>query len=64
MTTTTKFRNTATGMTIELRANFAEASSPIQVRHNDGRWWTTVFQVSDAKHDPRNALLLILHWEG
>jgi hypothetical protein len=64
MTTTTKFKNTATGSTIELRANFAEASSPIQVRHNGGHWWTTVFQVADSKHDPRNALLLILHWEG
>jgi hypothetical protein len=64
MTTTTKYHNTATGSTIEIRANFAEASSRIEVRHDYGHWWSTVFQVADAKHDPRNALILILHWEG
>lgn len=62
--TVTKYQNRTSGATIDIRANFSEATSPIEVRYDGGNWQTTQFQVADARHDPRNALLLLLKWEG
>ena len=63
MTITTKFRNKNTGETIEIRADFAQASSPIEVRYDGGKWKTTQYQVADTNHDHRKALALVLGWE-
>jgi hypothetical protein len=62
MTTTTKFEKKSSGETIEIRADFAQASSPIQARHDGGEWVSTPFQVADARHRRRNALKLVLGW--
>lgn len=64
MTTVTKYQHKQTGSTIEIRADFTQASSPIEVRYDGKQWQTTQYQVADAKHEPRNALLLVLDWEG
>lgn len=64
MTTTTKFRNKTTGQTVEIRADFAQAASPIEACFDGGRWQTTPYQVADARHDARQALLLVLGWDG
>ena len=61
MTTTTKYQNRSTGEIIEIRADFAQASSPILVRHEDGHWVGTGFQVADARHRRHLALRLVLN---
>lgn len=64
MTKITKFQNTATGETVEIKADFNEAASPILARWNSGQWYGTPFQVADASHYPREALKLVLRWHG
>jgi hypothetical protein len=64
MTTITKFRNKTTGQTVEIKADFAQASSPIEVCYDGGKWQMTNYQVADARHDTRQALVLVLGWEG
>jgi hypothetical protein len=61
-TTTTKYQSHKTGETIEIRADFAQASSPIQARYDGGDWEPTPYQVADARHRNRTALRLVLRW--
>lgn len=51
MTDITKFRNKKTGAIVEIKADFAQASSPISTRWNgDSEWHGTPYQVADARH--------------
>jgi len=60
MTTTKKYKNARTGEIIEIRADFAQASSPLEVRYDGGDWVGTQYQVADARHRESEALRLVL----
>ena len=60
MTKTRKYKNARTGEIIEIRADFAQASSPLQVRYDGGDWVGTQYQVADARHRPQEALRLVI----
>jgi len=60
MTATKKYKNARTGETIEIRADFAQASSPLEVRYDGGDWVGTQYQVADARHRESEALRLVL----
>lgn len=58
-------QTTAANTEIEIRADFAQASSLIQFRNvgdDDEGWRATVFQVADARHNVSKALELVNHW--
>lgn len=54
----------------QIRADFTQASSPIEVRWGGDYWPTegdfepTVFQVADARHDYDEAAQLVYDWNG
>lgn len=51
------------GTDAEIKADFAQASSPIMVRFDrDDDWRSTPFQVADAKHNPAEAVRLVKNW--
>lgn len=61
------------GLSLVLRANFSEASSPIaaawvksgeSIAEDDWRWFSTPYQVADARHSPDKAFGLIRNWRG
>lgn len=64
MTDKVTYRNRATGQTVEIKADFADAASRIEVRWDGRDWQATPCQVADAAHDRRKALLLVLGWDG
>lgn len=50
---------------IEVRADFAQASSPLMFRvagDDDDAWRPTPYQVADARHDASRALALVSEW--
>lgn len=47
---------------LEIRADFAQASSPIEVRDGMGQWKPTLFQVASAGHDPIEACKMVNRW--
>ena len=52
---------------IEVRADFAQASSLIQFRNpgdGDDEWQASVYRVADAAHDPERALEIVSAWAG
>ena len=60
MTTIRKFRNRYNEVAY-IRANFADASSTIEISWGRlGEWQATPHQVADARHRPANALRLAL----
>jgi hypothetical protein len=60
MTTIRKFKNRYNEVAY-IRANFADASSTIEVSWGrPGEWQSTRHQVADARHRPANALRLAL----
>ena len=54
----TTFENQA-GQRLTIRANFAQASSPILARYDDGEWFGTPYQVADARHSSLAACRLV-----
>lgn len=58
------YRNRKTGETLTVSANWAQASSPITARWNDGEQFSTPYQVADARHQPRKAAELVARWDG
>lgn len=56
--TTTKTRLYAWG-NLSIRANFAQASDPIQYRVENGEWRMSSLQVADARHQVNEAFRLI-----
>lgn len=52
------------GYRLTIRGDFAQASSPISARWNDGEWFGTPFQVADAQHSEYAACLLVARWGG
>jgi hypothetical protein len=62
MTTTRKFVS-RTGAVLYIRANFAEASSPLLFSwHNREHFEHSPFQVADARHRPLQAAKLVSDW--
>jgi hypothetical protein len=60
MTTIRKFRNRYNEVAY-IRANFADASSTIEISWGrPDAWQSTPHQVADARHRPANALRLAL----
>ncbi len=54
---------THTNNQIDIRADFAQASSLIQWRNvGDEAWRATPYQVADASHDAEKALTLVDGW--
>lgn len=51
------------GTDAEIKADFAQASSPIMVRFApDMDWESTPFQAADAGHSPRAAVRMVKNW--
>ena len=62
MTTIRKFRNRYNEVAY-IRANFADASSTIEISWGrPDAWQSTPCQVADARHRPANALRLALDY--
>ena len=61
MTTTRKFQSNH-GMTIYIRADFAQASSTIEFSQDGHEFYGSPFQVADARHRPLEACKLIAEW--
>lgn len=58
----TTYEFAVNGDTMTIRADFAQASSPIEYMNHNGNWDTTPLQVADAKHDFRRAAVLVNQW--
>jgi hypothetical protein len=50
------YEATIWGETYRMRADFAEASSPIQTQDAEGNWISTPYQVADFGHRPQDAM--------
>ena len=62
MTTTHKFQNRH-GVTLYIRADFAQASSPLAYSwHDDQHMDICPMQVADARHRPLEAARLVSDW--
>ena len=59
-----KFENSATGEVLYIDGDFAQASSPIFAKYEDGEWFGTPYQVADARHSPLSACKLVARWGG
>lgn len=59
----------SSGESIVLAANFCQAADPIRVaivrprtQPTEGDWFSTPFQVADARHRPNEAFRLVRAW--
>ncbi len=59
--TSTSIREYAQGK-LSLRADFAQASSPILYARDGDEFDSTPFQVADARHDRTEAFRLVREW--
>ena len=61
MTDTTRTTKATRG-DLTIRADWSEASSPIEMLTGDGDWTSTCYQVADARYRPERALDLVEEW--
>jgi hypothetical protein len=50
--------------TITIDADFSQASCQISAKYDDGEWFSTPFQVADARHNRLVACRLVANWNG
>tara|TARA_R110000868_G_scaffold42219_2_gene143294 strand:- start:277 stop:471 length:195 start_codon:yes stop_codon:yes gene_type:complete len=62
MTSITKFKNRKTGERLWIKADFAQASSPISISWDKVEWFGTPFQVADARHRHLEAAKMVVKW--
>ncbi|KKM99158.1 hypothetical protein LCGC14_1150600 [marine sediment metagenome] len=52
------------GETLRIRANLAEASTPIEYEGNPGEWVSTQYQTASAQHCSTRAMTLVIEMLG